>query len=874
MQRCRTSHQIAQVQHIKTIGVGKHGTRYKVFWDLKQDGKYSNKSTWKLIRERKPTDHNIAQVWDSVVRPSDYYMTHVSVHTNCSIVNELKDKFTKVQLDLFRNTCFGYFSYLPPVCIQNQLIHDMLLRKVLSSRSDKIWIQVNETKLQFGLSEFAVISGLKCTVDVTLACNLSQSSRLMNLYFPNQSKVTKLEMKKKFLGKKWQSDGDALHIVILYFVHSFLFSITYGDFINKDDFLLVESGQFETFPWEKLCFRDMLDSMKYQIYKQKSMYRRGGFSLAFQCWFYECCPYANDKLVVRVRDSVPRVLNWSVTVRSNYKKVKFSFSDIHREQVVLTNIESTCIEKSILQLPVFEPVPQKEHTAFKKSDGSSDTRKEHMREDIHSVEYHSGHNVGLKNDDTYAGNPIEINLSDNVGRQTDGTPKVDHVSDNVVDSVGQKNVGVDNCIDVEAGNKLSANLVDDVEKENINVGDRIDTDAGDRPIIGDEWSAFSNFNFLKFTPSGNKIGEKNIQYMKDLVENSQEIDWSVVPDSEISKYTQPDKIGEHFIIEKVLGKIDTDLGSTSVALVATEVFVDIGSVVPRRIRKSVAICESPYLSKFDSGCSNVQGQPTKCIDKGPSRKHIFSIKHPFTISITEPFLDMKLLSSFNKFVDKPLRLNSNPIYSESVNNLANAFDFGVVMIKTKEWFYTCRSANDAEKLVEILHDISLNFKYIKASNILLDSRFRAKIANFGLARGYMEPEYLACGQLTKKEDVYSFGVLRLEIVTGRQSNQRNNVVYTVNLVSTNSHTINMKNEVTKLLHIGLLCTQEIPMLRPSMSKALQMLVKKKEELPSPTTPPFIDEKTMELYDLWEKYSLKLGNSSSIAMLSHSSFNPR
>ncbi|KAM3205334.1 hypothetical protein P3L10_028744 [Capsicum annuum] len=158
--------------------------------------------------------------------------------------------------------------------------------------------------------------------------------------------------------------------------------------------------------------------------------------------------------------------------------------------------------------------------------------------------------------------------------------------------------------------------------------------------------------------------------------------------------------------------------------------------------------------------------------------------------------------------------------------------------------------------------------------------------------GYMEPEYLARGQLTKKEDVYSFGVLLLEIVTGRQSNQRNNVVYTVNLVSThfqrgtveeifdpnlmlqNSHTINMKNEVTKLLHVGLLCTQEIPMLRPSMSKALQMLVKKKEELPSPTTPPFMDEKTMELYDLWEKYSLKLGNSSSIAMLSHSSFNPR
>lgn len=174
------------------------------------------------------------------------------------------------------------------------------------------------------------------------------------------------------------------------------------------------------------------------------------------------------------------------------------------------------------------------------------------------------------------------------------------------------------------------------------------------------------------------------------------------------------------------------------------------------------------------------------------------------------------------------------------------------------WTTRIQIAADIAAALEYLHfycDPRLCHGDIKSSNILLDENFVSKLADFGLARalpsdgnnsqhtnsdirgtpGYMDPEYIITQQLTVKSDIYSYGVLLLELISGRKAIYENTnlVEWAQKYILEESDCAKMVDpilagtyhfeELKCVINIARMCTQREGAARPSIRKVLHLL---------------------------------------------------
>ncbi|CAL9049254.1 protein NSP-INTERACTING KINASE 1-like isoform X1 [Musa acuminata AAA Group] len=178
---------------------------------------------------------------------------------------------------------------------------------------------------------------------------------------------------------------------------------------------------------------------------------------------------------------------------------------------------------------------------------------------------------------------------------------------------------------------------------------------------------------------------------------------------------------------------------------------------------------------------------------------------------------------------------------------------------TLDWSTRKRIALGAARGLLYLHeqcDPKIIHRDVKAANILLDDYCEAVVGDFGLAKlldhrdshvttavrgtvGHIAPEYLSTGQSSEKTDVFGFGVLLLELITGlralefgKAANQKGAMLDWVREVHREKLDMivdkDLKNsydqgELEEMVQVALLCTQYLPGDRPKMSEVVRML---------------------------------------------------
>ncbi|KAF3615008.1 hypothetical protein FXO37_35696 [Capsicum annuum] len=222
--------------------------------------------------------------------------------------------------------------------------------------------------------------------------------------------------------------------------------------------------------------------------------------------------------------------------------------------------------------------------------------------------------------------------------------------DAVVNSIDLPATSQQECSHLSSDNELTL-LRSDVkmkkDDDTPNIGGIGDDQVDDPPNVGQQNVIASELDHISY----------------NLMDDD-ELDWSKISDVEISKFTQPDKsvatIDAAGLVCDNVRKVDTNSSDNVKGIeenmVDASVMFEETPAILRRLSKLAVVGESPFFSKFDSGCGKVEGQSSKHIKNARPNKLLLFVKHPFVKSFMERIDDIKVTLQFNIFVARSLRI--------------------------------------------------------------------------------------------------------------------------------------------------------------------------------------------------------------------------
>ncbi|POO01903.1 Ulp1 protease family, C-terminal catalytic domain containing protein [Trema orientale] len=632
------------------------------------------------------------------------------MYSSFQVIDDIKEKLTQRQKELFAQTCFGQFLQLQQIQFHGQVIHHILLRQlVCPTGENSMWFRIGGKEYEFGLKEFALTTGLDCSEYDLLEVENKLRNRIRDVYFGGKDIVTVKDLEFSFKTCNGDNDEDVVKLAQLYLLERFLIGKdcrrrTENFFLGLVD----NAANFNKFPWGKVFVR--VPTKVDEIFCECSR-----FPYVIQLWAYECVPLVGERVAHRIDRKIPQMLNWATSMPPSFRMLEkevFNAGELQvKTALQLTedemNIEYLCNSSRRKRVrKTNETACTEEGKSFgEKAQDKVTKRKTH-------VEYEDN---GTENemDEEYLCNSSrrkKLKEKNDTANADEDKSVVEHAQEKVTEGRNHEQS--------EVNGKIHMNE-DENDGGKHNKDENTDTAPGDTHIKeGKNWKsellASVGKDRHKDEHIDTTLGNTHIRRGKD---------WkSEIPASAREEFIASVReqllasVREEFLAsvkEEFLASVREEARKTVREEISRAASAMIAEMRPKMTRSKQqmnvtdmvrVISEAEGKYDFEDECIIVKSEPER--DNLRTEVDIPC----FTVDLFEPPPNNEK-EEFDQWIKVGLKRNKKNKYSDTENKLDPVFDFTIDTCKQKDWFF---SLNETGQWLNSTHiDVALHFVRMK-----------------------------------------------------------------------------------------------------------------------------------------------------------------